>query len=136
MNFTVDSSFALAWVFEDEATAQCDKVFERFGAGATAIVPSPWRWEIGNALLIAERRKRITAAEIREHFNFLLTLPIDINGHSVEQAWSETHRLAQQHKLTSYDAAYLELTIRRGLPLASRDADLRAAAQAEKVRLL
>jgi predicted nucleic acid-binding protein len=136
MNFIVDSSFALAWVMKDEAGPETDKVLDSLGRGAKAFVPALWHWEIANALLGAERRKRATRTEINGHMLLLRSLPIEIDEGAVSQAWGATHLLAQQHTLTSYDAAYLELAIRRGLPLATLDAALRAAAQLEKIPLL
>jgi predicted nucleic acid-binding protein len=136
MNFAVDSSFALAWVFKDETTPETDKVLDSLGQGAKALVPALWRWEIANALLTAEKRKRATMAELNGHLLLLRSLPIEVDETAHDQAWNVTHSLAQKHKLTSYDAAYLELAIRRGLPLATLDSDLVAAAKVENVHLL
>ena len=136
MNFVVDSSFALAWVLKDETTPETDKALDSLGQGAKAFVPALWRWEMANALLTVEKRKRATMTDINSHLSLLRSLPIEIDEAAPDQAWSITHSLAQKHKLTSYDAAYLELAIRRGLPLATLDSDLAAAAKAEKVELL
>lgn len=135
MNFTVDASFALAWVLKDEATAATDKVLDSLGRGSKAFVPALWHWEIANALLGVERRKRATNAEVGRHLTLLQSYPIEIDEVAVHRAWAATHSLAQQYKLTSYDAAYLELAIRRGLPLASLDTDLLSAAKAEKIEV-
>jgi predicted nucleic acid-binding protein len=135
MNFVVDASFALAWVLKDEATAETDTLLDSLGQGSKAVVPALWRWEIANALLNVERRKRATKAEVGTHLTLLRSFPIEIDEAAANQAWTAAHVLAQKHKLTSYDAAYLELAIRRGLPLASLDADLQAAAKAEKVKV-
>jgi predicted nucleic acid-binding protein len=135
MNFIVDASFALAWVLKDEATAATDKVLDSLGRGSKAFVPALWHWEIANALLSVEWRKRATKAEVGRHMTLLQSYPIEIDEAAVNRAWTATHLLAQQYRLTSYDAAYLELAIRRGLPLASLDADLQAAAKAEKVEV-
>jgi predicted nucleic acid-binding protein len=136
VNFVVDASFALAWVLKDETTAETDKVLDSLGRGAKAFVPALWRWEIANGLLTVAKHKRATTTEVNGHLLRLRSLPIEIDETAPEQAWSLTHSLAQKHKLTSYDAAYLELAIRRGLPLATLDSDLIAAAKAEKVDLL
>ncbi|MGA2173668.1 MAG: type II toxin-antitoxin system VapC family toxin [Verrucomicrobiota bacterium] len=136
MNFVVDSSFALAWVLKDETTPETDKALDSLGQGAKAFVPALWRWEMANALLTVEKRKRATMTEVNGHLSLLRSLPIEMDETAPDQAWSITHSLAQKHKLTSYDAAYLELAIRRGLPLATLDSDLAAAAKAEKVELL
>ncbi len=135
MNFVLDASFALTWVLKDEATPQTDKVLDSLGRGAKAFVPALWRWEIANALLGIERRKRATQAEVQAHLLFFQSLPIDIDEMALNQAWSATQLLAQRHNLTSYDASYLELAIRRGLPLASLDGALQIASKSEKVSL-
>jgi predicted nucleic acid-binding protein len=136
MNFVLDSSFALTWVFADEARPVTDEVLDSMGRGATAFVPALWWWEVGNALLVSERRKRITQAESRQHLMLLTALPIEVDESAREEAWSSCYLLARNHHLTLYDAAYLEVALRRGLPLASIDHDLREAAKAEGVALL
>ena len=136
MNFIVDSSFALAWVMKDEAGPETDQVLDSLGQGAKAFVPALWHWEIANGLLKVERQKRATRPEIRGHMLLLQSLPIGVDEAALNQAWGATHLLAQKHRLTSYDAAYLELAIRRGLPLATLDKELAAAARIEKVPLL
>src|SRR5580658_6562197 len=109
MNFVVDASFAMAWVLKDEATVETDKILDSLGQGSKAFVPALWRWEIANALLNVERRKRATKAEVARHLTLLQSFPIEIDEAAVSAAWSATHLLAQQYGLTSYDAAYLEL---------------------------
>ncbi len=136
MNFVADCSMAMAWLLKDEATTATDEVLDSLGHGAKAIVPALWRWEVSNVLLMAERRKRATKSEVNSHLSLLGSLPIEHDEVATGRAWRETHALAQKHKLTSYDAAYLELAVRRGLPLASLDTALRDAARAEKVELL
>ena len=136
MNFIVDSSMALAWVMRDESGPETDKVLDSLGRGAKAFVPALWHWEIANGLLNVERQKRATKTEINGHILLLQTLPIEVDEAAIDQAWGATHLLAQRHKLTSYDASYLELAIRRGLPLATLDNDLAAAAKLEKIPLL
>jgi len=136
MNFVLDCSFAMTWVFKDEATEFSSELRRTLGTGARAFVPPLWRWEVGNVILSSERSKRLGVAEASQHLLLLACLPIEIDDASTAQTWSATHLLARTHKLTSYDAAYLEVAIRRGLPLASLDADLRAAAKSEKVPLL
>lgn len=118
---------------KDEATPQTDQVLDSLGQGARAFVPALWRWEIVNALLGVERRKRATSAEISRHMSFLQSFPIDVDEAAADQAWRATHVLARKHGLTSYDAAYLELALRRGLPLATLDVELQKAVHAESV---
>ena len=136
MNFVLDSSLALAFVLKDEATAGTDRVLDSFGQGAKACAPALLRWEVANVLWMAERRKRITQAEAHRHLTLLKALPIEIDEGAMDEAWSATLLLARKHKLTSYDAGYLELSIRRGVALGSLDDELRAAAKVEKVLLL
>jgi len=126
----------MAFVFADEATAGTDEVLDQLAGGSKALTAALWRWEVGNALLIAERRKRVTAAETNRHLTSLATLPVETDENGSYEAWHASLVLGRKHQLTIYDAAYLELAIRRGLPLASLDADLRKAAKIEGVRLL
>jgi predicted nucleic acid-binding protein len=101
-----------------------------------AIVPSLWRLEVANILKIGIRRGRNTAQFRDAALMDLETLPIEIDDQTDLHAWHTTLHLADLHNLTLYDASYLELALRRDLPLASLDRDLRAAATAESIRLL
>ncbi len=136
MNFVLDSSYALTWVFADEATPETDRTLDSLGQGAKAIVPALWRWEVGTALLASERRKRIGQAESRRHMTMLKALPIETDDTAADEAWAAAYLLARKHNLTLYDGAYLELAVRRGLSLTSIDVDLRKAAKTEGVALL
>lgn len=136
MNFVADCSVTMAWLFKDEAGPATDKLLDSLGSGASAFVPALWRWEVSNVLLLAERKKRLDKSDAASHLSHLSALPIEVDEGAAAQAWSATYLLAQKHRLTSYDAAYLELAIRRGLPVASLDAALRAAAKVEKVAVL
>jgi predicted nucleic acid-binding protein len=134
-HFVLDVSLTCAWCFADEASAEAWALLERLQI-AQAHVPSLWLWETGNVLIQAERRSRITSAAIRTFLGLLETLPIAIDQANVSTAWHDTLALARSHRLTTYDAAYLELALRLGLPLASRDKALNAAASHEGVPLL
>lgn len=136
MNFVLDSSLALAFVWKDEATPQTDAVLDSLGHGAKALVPALWRWEVANALVMAERRKRISPSDASRHLFQLGKLPIEVDEAAPDQAWTASHVLAQKHQLSSYDAVYLEMAIRHALPLGSLDEPLRVAAQREHVALL
>jgi predicted nucleic acid-binding protein len=136
VNFVLDSSLAMAFVFRDEATPETDQILDSLGQGAKAFTPALWRFEVGNVLLMAERRRRITQAECHRHLTSLQSLPVELDDNAWGEAWSATPLLARQRQLTLYDAAYLELAIRRGVPLGSLDGDLRKAAKAEGVKLL
>lgn len=124
----IDCSITIAWCFGDEATAGASKVQERLERDA-ALVPAHWFLEVTNVLAMAERRKRITAAVSIEFLNSLEALDIQVDEKSTRRAFSHLLPLCRQHGLTSYDAAYLDLALRRRLPLATLDDDLRSAAR-------
>lgn len=135
MSFVVDSSATLAWVFGEETTEAISEVLARLTEGG-AWVPALWRLEVANVLEMGVRRGRHDAAFRDATLADLALLPVSVDPETDRQAWGATLRLAERHKLTLYDAAYLELAQRRGLPLATLDAELRVAATAEGVILL
>jgi predicted nucleic acid-binding protein len=135
LNFVVDASVALAWCFEDEGGDYALGVLEKL-LTSEAVVASHWTLEVSNALLSAERNKRIDAQSASRFSGLLLTLPIAVDPTARARALTETRRLARTHKLTSYDAAYLELAMRLGVPLATLDKPLKTAAIKEGVPLL
>jgi predicted nucleic acid-binding protein len=135
VSLVLDSSMTLAWYFEDERTEATIAVLHRV-AQAGAVVPGLWRLEVGNGLQAAVRRRRIDTAYRDVSLADLRSLPIAIDPETVTHAWSETLRLSDRFDLTLYDAAYLELALRRDLPLATLDRDLEEAARAENVPLL
>lgn len=132
--FVLDNSIAMAWSFEDEASDYADAALDRL-AQTSALVPVLWPLEVANALLMGERRKRSTEAETRRWLSILASLPIAVDPDSNVNAWSDTLALARGHGLTVYDAAYLELAIRRDLPLVTIDKKLKKAAEAVGARL-
>lgn len=127
MSFVVDCSVAVTWCFEDEATAEGDALLERMQEEGAA-VPALWHLEIGNVLLQAERRGRITPADQAARIELLRKLPVDTDAETTARALTEILSLARAQRLTTYDAAYLELAARRGLPLATKDRELQDAA--------
>ena len=135
MSFVVDSSIALTWCFEDEATPAADALLVRLASDG-AHAPSLWPLEVLNALLAAQRRGRITSEARQNRLVLLHALPIILDTETAGQAWTITNLSAERHGLTLYDAAYLELAQRLNLPLATLDADLRTAANALGVPLL
>jgi predicted nucleic acid-binding protein len=135
MSLVLDSSAALAWVYSEETTAAIREVLERVLAEG-AWVPTLWRLEVANILEMGVRRGRTDEAFRDATLADLALLPIQTDGETDRQAWSATLQLAARHRLTLYDAAYLEAAIRRGLPLATLDAELRRAAKAEGLALL
>jgi predicted nucleic acid-binding protein len=135
MSLVLDSSVTLAWVYSDETTASVSQVFDLLSQSG-AWVPQVWRLEVANVLEMGVRRKRHDGDFRDATLADLAQLPVQVDGETDNQAWGATLRLAERHQLTLYDAAYLELALRRGLPLASLDKDLRRAASAENVRRL
>jgi predicted nucleic acid-binding protein len=135
MPFVLDCSVALTWVFPDEATAALDALCDSL-AQDYALVPAIWPLEITNALLAALRRGRITPDELQDIVAKLRVLSIRLDHETGEHAFTRTLVLAQKHQLTSYDAAYLELALRTGLPLATLDRQLQAACQVEGLTVL
>lgn len=134
MSLVIDASVALAWVFGDEQHDAAWQVVERLQEGP-AWVPAHFHLEVGNGLLSGLRRGRLTADQARTAIVALGALPIEVDLDTPGRAFSESWPLAAQHGLTTYDAAYLELAIRRGLPLATLDERLASAARVEGVDL-
>lgn len=135
MSLILDSSATLAWFYADETTHAIRQVFDLL-IKSGAWVPSLWRLEVANSLEIGIRRGRHDIAFRHATLADLSLLPISLDPETDRQAWDATLRLAHHHRLTLYEAAYLELAQRRGLPLATLDGDLRTAATAEGVHLL
>lgn len=135
MSLVIDSSMTLAWYFEDEKTAASIAVLNRV-AEEGAVVPALWHLEVLNGLQVAVRRGRITAAYRDASLDDLRALAIAVDPQTNRQAWAATLRLCERFGLTAYDAAYLELALRRRLPLATLDGELMHAAQAENVSLV
>jgi len=104
--------------------------------GEEVRVPAHWPLEVANTLLMARRGGRITAIQVNEFINDLAALPIRIEPPSEPAQWPTILALAEAHRLTAYDAAYLELALRTALPLATLDGDLHKAARAEGAPLI
>ena len=125
--FVLDCSVTMAWCFDDEATPYTDGVRDSL-ADMRAVVPSIWPLEAANATIMGERRKRLDEARSRRFFVLLEALPIVVDGETGSRAFGDMVHLARTYQLSAYDAAYLELAIRRGLPLACNDGKLKTAA--------
>jgi predicted nucleic acid-binding protein len=123
----LDASVALAWFFKDEADPYADALARRLPT-VEVIVPTIWHIEIANALLMGERRKRCTSEQTDKWTSYLTTLLIEVDEETSGRAWKEILDLARAQHLTVYDAAYLELALRRNLPIASLDKRLKNAA--------
>lgn len=135
MKVVLDSSAALAWVHGDERTQAIEAVFDRV-AEHGAVVPALWRLEVASGLTVALRRKRITRTARAEALSDLDCLDIAEDAETGLHAWRSTVQIADLYGLTVYDAAYLELTQRRRLPLVTLDGALIRAAKAAGVEVL
>ncbi len=131
----VDCSVAVSWCFEDEASEAADALLLRIRDGA-AVVPSLWHLEIANVLIQAAKRGRITPDDAGTRLRLMAALPITTDPETATRAWHDTLVLARAEGLTAYDAAYLELAIRRRLPLATRDKALAEAARRRGIEVL
>jgi predicted nucleic acid-binding protein len=127
--WVIDSSVGFAWVHPDQATSATDKLLEQVAAGAIVVVPALWFSEMANSLLILQRRKKITREERKIALETLSAMSLTLDEEATRAAFQNTSDLAEKHGLTVYDATYLELALRRDLPLASRDAALSMAAK-------
>jgi len=135
VSLVLDSSATLAWIYSDEVAEGVRQLFDTV-ADTGAFVPALWRLEVANSLTIAVRRGRIDAEFRRAALDDLALLDITTDSHTDTHAWAETLQLADRFRLTMYDAAYLELAHRRGVPLATLDQDLSSAALALGLRVL
>lgn len=134
-DFVIDNSVVMTWCFKDENIQYSDFILNKLES-VTAIVPSIWPLEVTNVLLVAERRKRISEADSTRFIALLSELPIIVDQESPERMIKEIFGLARKHNLSSYDASYLDLAMRKGLPIATLDKNLLAAAKRSKVSLL
>jgi predicted nucleic acid-binding protein len=135
MSFVLGASATLAWLYPEEITDAITEVFGQM-ADDCAWVPGLWRIEVANSLSLSLRRGRISRLRRDESLADLRTLPIFCDQETYDRAWGPSVELADRHHLTIYDATYLELAVRRSLPLATLDKDLRGAAERERVELL
>ena len=133
--FVVDCSIAMAWLFNDEATPKTGALLNRLTT-ETALVPAWWFIEITNVLAMAERKGRITPAQSEAFIADLGKLGIERDDEAPDRAFTYLLALCRRHRLASYDAIYLDLAVRRNLPLATLDEDLRETAKKLGIRLL
>jgi predicted nucleic acid-binding protein len=134
-NFVVDNSVVMTWCFSDETNKYSDAVLDSLNS-STAFVPSTWPLEVGNILLVAKRRKRLSEADSTRFIALIAELPIVIEQEEPERMKRDILALARKHKISTYDASYLDLAMRKGLPIASLDKDLRKAARRSRVAIL
>ncbi len=125
----MDASIAAAWCFEDQSTRYADAVLQTLIDGAVAVVPLIWKLEVVNALVVAERRKRITPEKSARFIQDLQRFAIEVDADGTDQIFTTVLHQARQFQRSAYDASYLELAKRRGLPFASKDEPLLTAAE-------
>ncbi len=134
-DFVVDNSVVMAWCFQDETSPYADDILGLLEE-ATAFVPSIWPLEVGNVLLVAERNKRLNEMDSARLIALLSELPVIVEQETPERMIKEIFALARKHKLSSYDASYLDLAMRKGLPIATSDKNLIAAAKRSQVPIV
>ncbi len=135
MPFVLDASVSLAWCFEDEETSYASEVFDRLRTDR-ALVPTIWPLEVANTLLVGECRGRLTLAMSTRFVRTLSGLSITVDDRTSSVALGSVLGLSREQGLSAYDASYLELAAREGLPLATQDSRLQAAAERIGVEIL
>jgi len=133
--FVVDNSVVMAWCFEDEASPYTERVLDQLRE-TQALVPAVWPLEVANVLLMAERRDRLSEAQSAHFAQLLQALPIIVEDPDTTRILGPILAVGRAHRLSAYDAAYLELAARQGLPIATQDGLLRKAAGNAGVTLL
>jgi predicted nucleic acid-binding protein len=134
VRFVVDNSVVMAWCFQDEGNSYAEAVLESLETGE-AFVPAIWPLEVGNVLLVAERKNRLSQASVVRFLALLGGLPITVEQESPERMLKEIVSLAREHGLSTYDASYLDLAMRIDLPISTLDASLVKAAKRCKVQV-
>jgi predicted nucleic acid-binding protein len=134
--FVADASVAVAWLIESQSSHATDQLLREAAAGAAVHIPSLWMFEVANALLILKRRRRIDQQGYDQARVDLRDLHPLVDAESPQLALGSICELAEKYELSAYDAVYLELALRKKIPLASRDAALNNAAKAAGVSTL
>jgi predicted nucleic acid-binding protein len=134
--FVLDASIVLTWCFPDEEARKAEEISERIALGDKVAVPAFWRHEVLNALLMGEKRKRLTSELIETFIDDLEQLPAEVDAPAAGTVFHTTRELCRKHGLTAYDAAYLELAMRSRISLATADDALERAAKAEGIELV
>lgn len=134
--FVLDASVVLTWCFPDENADLAEHVASVFKRGGTGVAPSFWPHEVLNALLVGEVRRRISKQLVRSFLDDLAMLPIVLEQSPAGIVFDRIQQLSREHGLTAYDAAYLDLALEQGLPLATVDKDLVRACKKAHARLL
>jgi len=127
--FVADASVGVAWVHPAQATPQTEAMLQALYDGAVVEAPALWPSEVANALLVLVRRKKLSASERHRSLIALQNLSVELDHEMSALAFTKLSTLAAEHRLSVYDAAYLELALRKKLPLGCKDGPLRAAAK-------
>ena len=135
-DFVADSSVGIAWVVLEQSNKASAELLQRVDSDAQFYVPALWMFEVANALLVLLRRRRINPKQYDQARQHLIQLCPIVDDECSRFALGQTSELAQKYSLSAYDATYLELSLRRGLPLASRDVALNRAANAAGIETL
>jgi predicted nucleic acid-binding protein len=126
-DFVLDNSVTMRWFFESAAHPYADSVLRRIAAGDNAVVPALWFYEASNVLAREQNKGTSSAPKVDAFLGVLKALNINLDVQSVGRVLADVHRLAVAYRLTSYDAAYLEVALRLQIPLATLDQELIAA---------
>lgn len=136
MNFVLDNSVAMRWFFGDgkpQELAYAGKVLDAM-KDTIALVPVTWGLEVSNVIARAEAKGLVTEARSEAFLEMLQGVDIEVDAATFSHALSDTLQLARRYRLSAYDASYLELALREGLPLATLDEDLQKAAKKAGVK--
>jgi predicted nucleic acid-binding protein len=134
--FVADSSVGVAWAVTSQSSTSTDRLLDEVAEGTPFSVPLLWMFEVANALVVLARRKRMEPEAALRARRALSRLPPLVDEEGPRAAWTSISDLAEQYGLSVYDATYLELALRKRLPLASRDAGLNRAAKLAGVKTM
>lgn len=136
LGFVADSSVGVAWAAMSQSSEATKTLLDELAEGSPCVVPVLWMFEVANSLLVLVRRRRITSEEYSRARHGLASLRLIVDEEGPQQAFGSIWELADKYGLTVYDATYLELALRRGLALASRDRALNQSAKRSGVKTL
>ncbi len=134
--FVLDNSVTMRWCFEQTSTPYSDAILQEMIKGAEAVVPVLWLYEAVSVLAKSQRNGSITPDKVTLFLDDLRSFSITVDQDNFDLILTDVHPLAVQYQLSGYDASYLELATRKGLPIATLDEDLRKAAVASGVKLV
>jgi predicted nucleic acid-binding protein len=126
-SFVLDTSVTMRWCFEDTATTYSEAILQQLESGREALAPVLWLYEVGAVLAKEQKRGALSGEDATDFLKALKSFNITIDRDGTDLILTDVHRLAMAYRLTGYDAAYLELALRKNLPLATLDDELRKA---------